>query len=316
MPRLPQTSSHSLGMVGSLINVSAAQGGTTLVGQVSRDFQLTVGYALAPLDGQDADGLLNVMAEETTSGVKSDITVKPSYGLADDEIARMLKESFQQAEADKFKKEAVEKVPYLAWVSFASVLNATLWWLNRSEGLESYDLDTHVTTSHGVWPFGAQSGWATAMTMIHQGKVLSIWPTSLSTEAKRAALYDPATKQWTKLDMGAGRGNTAMMHSSGKVILMGGMAGGLMSRWAREGAELFIGQALQLVGHQAAHLCRGQRRQVRPAQRIELRAGQVRDLRRRQRRRLDVHEPEPSVLARQPDHLRRTAVAPVVHAVP
>lgn len=100
----------------------------------------------------------------------------------------------------------------------------TLWWLNRSEVLESYDLDTHVTTSHGVWPFGAQSGWATAMTMIHQGKVLSIWPTSLSTEAKRAALYDPATKQWTKLDMGAGRGNTAMMHSSGKVILMGGMA--------------------------------------------------------------------------------------------
>ena len=100
----------------------------------------------------------------------------------------------------------------------------TLWWLNRNEVLESYDLDTHALKGHGVWPFGAQSGWATAMTMIHQGKVLSIWPTSLSTEAKRAALYDPATKQWTKLDMVAGRGNTAMMHSSGKVILMGGMA--------------------------------------------------------------------------------------------
>ena len=100
----------------------------------------------------------------------------------------------------------------------------TLWWLNRNEVLESYDLDTHALKGHGVWPFGAQSGWATAMTMIHQGKVLSIWPTSLSTEAKRAALYDPATKQWTKLDMGAARGNTAMMHSSGRVVLMGGMA--------------------------------------------------------------------------------------------
>lgn len=57
----------------------------------------------------DADGLLNVMAEETTSGVKSDITVKPSYGLADDEIARMLKESFQQAEADKAARALAEE---------------------------------------------------------------------------------------------------------------------------------------------------------------------------------------------------------------
>ena len=57
----------------------------------------------------DADGLLNVMAEETTSGVKSDITVKPSYGLADDEIARMLKESFQQAEADKSARALAEE---------------------------------------------------------------------------------------------------------------------------------------------------------------------------------------------------------------
>jgi len=49
----------------------------------------------------DADGLLNVSAEETTSGARSEITVKPSYGLADDEIARMLKESMAQAELDK-----------------------------------------------------------------------------------------------------------------------------------------------------------------------------------------------------------------------
>jgi molecular chaperone HscA len=57
----------------------------------------------------DADGLLTVMAEETTSGVKSDITVKPSYGLADDEIARMLKESFQQADADKSARALAEE---------------------------------------------------------------------------------------------------------------------------------------------------------------------------------------------------------------
>jgi molecular chaperone HscA len=48
----------------------------------------------------DADGLLNVSAREQTSGVEARIEVKPSYGLSDDEIARMLRESFTTAEAD------------------------------------------------------------------------------------------------------------------------------------------------------------------------------------------------------------------------
>ncbi|MDF3030042.1 MAG: chaperone protein HscA [Moraxellaceae bacterium] len=57
----------------------------------------------------DADGLLNVSAEETTSGVCSEITVKPSYGLADEEIARMLKESMAAAEADKSARMLAEE---------------------------------------------------------------------------------------------------------------------------------------------------------------------------------------------------------------
>ena len=48
----------------------------------------------------DADGLLSVKAREETSGVEASIDVKPSYGLADDEIARMLQEGFRSAEAD------------------------------------------------------------------------------------------------------------------------------------------------------------------------------------------------------------------------
>ncbi|WP_457442230.1 Fe-S protein assembly chaperone HscA [Roseateles sp. P5_E4] len=48
----------------------------------------------------DADGLLNVSAEELTSGVQAAITVKPSYGLGDDEIANMLKDGFASAEGD------------------------------------------------------------------------------------------------------------------------------------------------------------------------------------------------------------------------
>jgi molecular chaperone HscA len=48
----------------------------------------------------DADGLLAVAAREEGSGVEAAITVKPSYGLADDDIARMLQEGFASAEAD------------------------------------------------------------------------------------------------------------------------------------------------------------------------------------------------------------------------
>jgi len=48
----------------------------------------------------DADGLLSVSAQETHSGVQASVTVKPSYGLADDEVARMLREGFAHAEED------------------------------------------------------------------------------------------------------------------------------------------------------------------------------------------------------------------------
>jgi molecular chaperone HscA len=49
----------------------------------------------------DADGLLNVTAEEQTQGVTSSIEVKPSYGLGDSEIESMLRDSMEFAVADK-----------------------------------------------------------------------------------------------------------------------------------------------------------------------------------------------------------------------
>lgn len=49
----------------------------------------------------DADGLLSVAARELSSGIESSIQVKPSYGLTDGEIARMLQDSFQNAGDDK-----------------------------------------------------------------------------------------------------------------------------------------------------------------------------------------------------------------------
>ena len=56
----------------------------------------------------DADGLLSVSARETHSGVETSILVKPSYGLGDDDIARMLQDSFTSAE-DDMKQRALRE---------------------------------------------------------------------------------------------------------------------------------------------------------------------------------------------------------------
>ena len=56
----------------------------------------------------DADGLLSVAAKEQGSGVEARIDVKPSYGLSDDQIAKMLQDSFTTAEGDMKARALVE----------------------------------------------------------------------------------------------------------------------------------------------------------------------------------------------------------------
>jgi molecular chaperone HscA len=57
----------------------------------------------------DADGLLNVAAREEITGVQASITVKPSFGLSDDEIAGMLQASFSHAAEDKLARQLAEE---------------------------------------------------------------------------------------------------------------------------------------------------------------------------------------------------------------
>ncbi|HET6399994.1 MAG TPA: Fe-S protein assembly chaperone HscA [Candidatus Kapabacteria bacterium] len=56
----------------------------------------------------DADGILQVRARETHTGTEQQVEVKPSYGLSEEEISRMLRESVEHAPADIAARRLVE----------------------------------------------------------------------------------------------------------------------------------------------------------------------------------------------------------------
>ncbi|MGB4811808.1 MAG: Fe-S protein assembly chaperone HscA [Methylophilaceae bacterium] len=82
----------------------------------------------------DADGLLSVSAREQTSGVEANIVVKPSYGLSEDEITRMLKDSFTGAEADKKSRMLAE-----ARVNAGAIIQSTAQAIKMDGDLISVD---------------------------------------------------------------------------------------------------------------------------------------------------------------------------------
>ena len=78
----------------------------------------------------DADGLLNVSAEEKSTGVQASIQVKPSYGLSDDQIASMISGSMQHARQDMqqrlLREQQVEAERVIEAVSVALASDAAL----------------------------------------------------------------------------------------------------------------------------------------------------------------------------------------------
>jgi molecular chaperone HscA len=89
----------------------------------------------------DADGLLSVSARELASGVQASVDVKPSYGLGDDEIARMLHEGFGAAEADAaeraLRESRVEAERMVSATRSALVADGALLGVDERAGIDT-----------------------------------------------------------------------------------------------------------------------------------------------------------------------------------
>ncbi|NOU51981.1 Fe-S protein assembly chaperone HscA [Pseudoalteromonas sp. JBTF-M23] len=83
----------------------------------------------------DADGLLSVSAVEKSTGVQAEIQVKPSFGLSDDQVAQMLKESMSNAKEDMqarmLKEQQVEALRVLEALEASLATDSAL--LNEQE---------------------------------------------------------------------------------------------------------------------------------------------------------------------------------------
>ena len=90
----------------------------------------------------DADGLLSVAAREQTTGVEANIAVKPSYGLSDDEIAGMLKNSLAHSRDDALRRALKE-----AQVEAQRLIEAVQSALRNDRELLSEEQQALITTA-------------------------------------------------------------------------------------------------------------------------------------------------------------------------
>ncbi|MHB1141029.1 MAG: Fe-S protein assembly chaperone HscA [Sulfuricaulis sp.] len=88
----------------------------------------------------DADGLLSVSAREQTTGAESSVTVKPSYGLTDNEIERMLRDSIAHAREDdatrKLREQQVDADRLMEAVRSAVAADGALLSDAERDGIE------------------------------------------------------------------------------------------------------------------------------------------------------------------------------------
>lgn len=91
----------------------------------------------------DADGLLTVSAREEVSGIEATVDVKPSYGLSEDEIARMLQDGFATAQQDMQARAVVE-----AQVDGRRLLAATQSALDADGSI--LDADERAAIAHAM----------------------------------------------------------------------------------------------------------------------------------------------------------------------
>jgi molecular chaperone DnaK (HSP70) len=87
----------------------------------------------------DANGILSVAARELRTGIEQSIEVKPSYGLTDQEVERMLIESFEYAQADFDVRLLIE-----ARNEAETVINATEKSLRRPDFAEITGGELHA----------------------------------------------------------------------------------------------------------------------------------------------------------------------------
>ena len=101
----------------------------------------------------DADGLLSVSAREETSGVAANISVKPSYGLQDEDIARMLKEGFSTAEEDmrarSLRESAVDAERLLLATRSAIAADGDLLSVEEREAIDCLMIELEVLRESG-----------------------------------------------------------------------------------------------------------------------------------------------------------------------
>ncbi len=102
----------------------------------------------------DADGLLSVAAKEQGSGVEAKIDVKPAYGLSDEQIAAMLKDSFSTAQQDMAARALVEaKVDadrMIAATRSAMTADGDLLSASEREAIESLVASLATVASDGT----------------------------------------------------------------------------------------------------------------------------------------------------------------------